>query len=182
MIKSKLLVSALILVGLTASAFGGGHKSGENLTTFQKSFLAHYTSETDKLISLAEAFSDEGLKWQPADGIRSVRQAMLHVASGNYYIGGLIGGKVPEGLNPRQFEKTVTTKAEVIETLKKSIAFVKESVSAHDEESLNEQIKLFGNEVPRMQAVLLLGGHNFEHLGQLIAYARSTGVVPTWSK
>ena len=182
MINSKLLVSALLLVGLTASAFGAGHKSGE-LTTFQETFLAYYTSETDKLVNLAEAFSEDGMNWRPAEGIRSVREAILHVASGNYGIGGRIGAKVPEGLNPRQFAKTITTKADTIKTLKQSIAFVKKAVKSQNEASLNEKIPFFGgNEVPRMQAIILVGGHNFEHLGQLIAYARSSGVVPPWSQ
>lgn len=182
MIKSKLLVAALLLVGLTASAFGAHHKSGE-MTTFQKSFLAYYTSETDKLVDLAEAFPEDGMEWRPAEGIRSVREAILHIAGGNYFIGGRIGAEVPEGLNPRQFDKTITTKADTIKTLKDSIAFVKKAVKGLNEESLKEEIPLFGgNEVPRMQAVLVMGGHNFEHLGQLIAYARSSGVVPPWSQ
>ncbi len=182
MIKSKLLVFALLLGGLTASAFAAGHKSGENMTTFQKSFLAYYTSETDKLVDLAEAFSEDGMGWRPADGIRSVREAILHVAGGNYFIGGRIGAKVPEGINPRKFDETILTKADTIQTLKESIAFVKNAVKHMNEESLNENVQMFGNEVPRMQAVLLIGGHNFEHLGQLIAYARSSGVVPPWSQ
>lgn len=182
MIKSKLLVSALLLVGLTASAFGAGHKSGENMTTFQKTFLAHYTAETNKLVDLAEAFSDDGMSWRPAEGIRSVREAILHVAGGNYFFSGMLGAERPEGINPREFEKTVKTKAEAVKTLKQSIAFVKKAVRGLDEESLNEKIKMFGNEVPRMQAVMTLGGHNYEHLGQLIGYARSSGVVPPWSQ
>ena len=182
MIKSKLLVSALLLLGLTASAFGAGHKPGE-LTTFQETFLAYYTGETNKLVDLAEAFSEDGMDWRPAEGIRSVREAILHVAGGNYGIGSRISGaKLPEGINPRQFAKTITTKADTVQTLKDSIAFFKKAVKGMDEASLNEKINLFGGEVPRMQGVILLGGHNFEHLGQLIAYARSSGVVPPWSQ
>ncbi|MDA0349118.1 MAG: DinB family protein [Verrucomicrobia bacterium] len=182
MIKSKFLISTLLLIGLTASVFGAAHKSGENLTTFQKSFLAHYSSETDKLVQLAEAFSEDGMEWRPAEGVRSVREAILHAASANYFFAGMFGAETPEGVNPRQFEKTITTKAETVKVLKASIAHAKKAVRALDEASLNENIKLFGQEAPRMQAVMLAGGHCYEHLGQLIGYARSSGVVPPWSQ
>ena len=182
MIKSKLLVSALLIFGLAASAFAGGHKPSENMTTFQKTFLAHFEAETNKLVDLAEAFPEDGMSWRPAEGIRSVREAILHVAGGNYFLGGMLGAERPEGINPRQFEKTITTKAEAVKTLKESIAFAKKAVSQLNEDSLNEKIKMFGNEAPRMQAVMTMGGHNYEHLGQLIGYARSTGVVPPWSQ
>jgi uncharacterized damage-inducible protein DinB len=169
-------------MGLTGSTFGAAHKSGENLTTFQQVFLKSYSGETDKLVSLAEAFTEEGYKWRPAEGIRSVREAILHVASANYGIGGILGKKVPEGLNPEGFEKSITSKAETIKVLKESIAFAKAAVRALNEDSLNEQIEYFGMESPRMGAVMILGGHANEHLGQLIAYARSSGVVPPWSQ
>jgi uncharacterized damage-inducible protein DinB len=182
MTKSKLVLSALILLGLTVSAFGAHHKSSENLSTFQQVFLKTFGDETDKLVSLAEAFSEKGLEWRPAEGIRSVREAILHAAGANYYFGSLLGKEVPEGLNPRGFEKSITGKAETIAALKESIKFAKAAVSGASEESLNENIKLFGSESPRMTAVMIMGGHTYEHLGQLIAYARSYGVVPPWSQ
>ena len=35
---------------------------------------------------------------------------------------------------------------------------------------------------PLMKAALWIAGDQHEHLGQLITYARSVGVVPPWSK
>ncbi len=152
------------------------------MTTFQKTFLAHYTSETDKLVNLAEAFSEDGMNWRPAEGIRSVREAILHVAGANYGIARVLGAQIPEGINPRGFDKTVKGKADTIKVLKESIAFAKKAVKSLNEDSLNEEVKFFGMEAPRMQAAMILGGHAYEHLGQLIAYARSSGVVPPWSQ
>ncbi|MCZ6675328.1 MAG: DinB family protein [Verrucomicrobia bacterium] len=180
--KCKLLLSALLVMGLTVSTFGAAHKAGEKLTTFQQVFLKSYTGETDKLVDLAEAFSEKGYSWRPAEGIRSVREAILHIASANYGIASKLGKEVPEGVNPRSFEKSITGKAETIKVLKDSIRFAKAAVRGLNEESLKEQIDLYGNESPRMAAVMVLGGHAYEHLGQLIAYARSSDVVPPWSK
>jgi len=167
---------------LLISAFGDHHKKSES-SVFLTTFLGAYTGETDKLVSLAEAFPEDGFEWRPAEGIRSVREAILHVATANYFISArFLGAEMPEGLNPREFEKTNKTKAETIATLKKSIQFVKDAAGGLNDASLAEPIKLFGNDSNRMGAVLAVGGHAYEHLGQLIAYARSSGVVPPWSQ
>jgi hypothetical protein len=47
---------------------------------------------------------------------------------------------------------------------------------------LQTPVKLFGHDLTKQGAVMLLLGDQHEHLGQSIAYARSNGVVPPWSK
>jgi len=169
----KILLAALVSGGLFGSSFAEHHKKGGR-SLFQQTFLATYAGETDKMVSLAEAFT--------AEGVRSVREAILHVAGANYGLGArFLGKEMPKGINPRQFNKTIKGKEDTIKVLKDSIQFVKEAVGGLDEASLAESIKLFGNDSSRMGAVLVLGGHAYEHLGQLIAYARSSGVVPPWS-
>ncbi len=180
--KNKVLVAALLVGGLIGSIFGDHHKQGEGSSMFKEVFLATYSGETDKLVSLAEAFSKEGFEWRPAEGIRSVREAVLHVASANYYLVSKLGGKTPEGLNPQTFEKEITNQAQAIATLKQSIKIAKATVEGLSEAELAETVNLFGNESPKMAVTMILNGHASEHLGQLIAYARSSGVVPPWSQ
>ncbi|MCB1122082.1 MAG: DinB family protein [Verrucomicrobiae bacterium] len=180
--KIKFLTLPILILGLASTAFGAAHKGGENMTSFQQVFLKQFSSESDKLVSLAEAFSEQGYAWRPAEGIRSVREAILHVASGNYNIASRLGKAVPAGVNPRGFDKSVNTKADTIQTLKDSIAFAKAAVMELDEAGLETEINLFGQQSPKMAAVMVVGGHTYEHLGQLIAYARSYGVVPPWSQ
>lgn len=178
---SKVLIGALLALGLIVSSFGDHHKQGEKTTMFQEVFLATYGGETDKLISLAEAFSEEGFEWRPADGIRSVRESVLHVASANYFLISKLGGEAPEGLKPRAFEKEITDRDQAIALLKQSIQVAKATVKGLSEAQLAEVVNFFGNESPKMAVVMTLNGHASEHLGQLIAYARSSGVVPPWS-
>ena len=172
------LLPILLIAGFVTNSFAAHH--GKPL--FVQTYLKSYTAETDKLISLAEAFSDEGMEWRPAKGIRSVREAILHVAQANYGIGSrFLGKKLPEGVNPREF-RNITSNSEAIALLKSSIQFVKDAIGSMDEAALAEEIKLFGQDSNRMGAAIAVGGHAYEHLGQLIAYARSSGVVPPWSQ
>jgi hypothetical protein len=47
---------------------------------------------------------------------------------------------------------------------------------------LNASVKMFGMDLTKQGAALMLIFDQHEHLGQSIAYARSNGVVPPWSK
>jgi len=133
----------------------------------------------DKLIDLAEAIPADKYGWRPADGVRSVSEVLMHVALGNFFIPGALGIDPPTDV-PTDGEKTVTTKDEVIALLKRSFDHVDRidlDSSKHD-----ELVQLFGNEWPRRRVLLLLMAHHHEHLGQMIAYARSNDVVPPWSR
>ena len=47
---------------------------------------------------------------------------------------------------------------------------------------LATKVKIFGMDSTKQGAAMMLLGDQHEHLGQSIAYARSNGVVPPWSK
>ncbi len=174
MIKRATLV-ALFSFGLVFTV------SAQN-STFHNAFLSGYDSATDKVMQLADAFSQDQYSWRPAEGVRSVSEAMMHVASANFFFASMLGAKTPEGVNPSELEKKVTSKEEAKKMLKMSIKLARKAVESTSAEALEEEIDLFGSKAPRMRLVILIGEHANEHLGQLIAYARTSGVVPPWSK
>lgn len=145
-------------------------------------FLNVYNTTTDKAAQLADAIPVEKFDWRPAEGIRSVRESVLHVASGNYFFGSMIGAEIPEGVDPQSLEKSEMSKEEAIAALKESVAYVQNFLDTVTEEELNTKIDFFGNEITKRQVMFILGDHAAEHLGQLIAYARMNGVVPPWSQ
>ena len=150
-------------------------------STFHSAFLSSYNQATGKVLQLADAFSQDQLAWRPAEGIRSVSEAMMHVASANFFFSSMLGAEVPEGINPQELESSVTNKAEVARILKMSVEHARKAIEKTSAEALDDEVDLFGNESTNMGLILLIGDHANEHLGQLIAYARSTGVVPPWS-
>lgn len=135
-----------------------------------------------KLIQLAEATPAEKFAWRPAEGVRSIGEVFMHVAGANYFFPTFWGGKIPDGLDPRGFEKQGGDKAKVVETLKASFAHVTQSIEGLPAAELDKQIKLFGNDSTVRMAVLIVATHGHEHLGQQIAYVRSNGIVPPWSQ
>jgi len=79
---------------------------------------------SQQLIALAEATPAEKYSWRPASGVRSTSEVYMHIAIANFYLLSVTGPKVPADLN-ENMEKTVTSKAEVIAWLKRSLEAVK---------------------------------------------------------
>lgn len=135
-----------------------------------------------KLIQLAEATPAEKFGWRPSEGVRTTGEVFMHVAGANYFFPTFWGVKVPEGIDARGFEKMGGDKAKVVETLKASFAHATKAVEEMPDSELDKSIKLFGNDSTVRMAALIIATHGHEHLGQSIAYARSNGVVPPWSR
>ena len=70
----------------------------------------------------------------------------------------------------------------ILKAYNQSTAFVREKMMAIDPGSLNEEVDLGFAKMNRLSALLVVLEHTGEHKGQLIAYARSNGVVPPWSQ
>ncbi len=136
----------------------------------------------EKLVALAEAFPAEKYTWRPGEGVRSVGEVFAHVAGGNYFLPTLWGAKPPAGVNPRGFEKEGGDKAKTIDNLKKSFDAVKQTIAAVPEADLDKSVKVFDHEGTVREVLLIIATHAHEHLGQSIAYARTNGVVPPWSR
>jgi uncharacterized damage-inducible protein DinB len=79
-------------------------------------------------------------------------------------------------------EKSVTSKEEVITWLKRSLEAVKTAHAATTPKDLERKVKIADREATVDGMYLRIIVHANEHMGQLVAYARLTGVVPPWSK
>jgi uncharacterized damage-inducible protein DinB len=135
-----------------------------------------------KLIALAEATPVEKFAWRPAEGVRTTGEVFAHVAGGNYFLPTFWGAKVPEGVDPRGFEKSGSDKAKTIENLKKSYDYVRQAAQALPAADLDRAIKMFGRDAVVREVLLALATHSHEHLGQSIAYARMNKITPPWSQ
>jgi uncharacterized damage-inducible protein DinB len=168
-----------VLIGATAVARGAEPTAAP--TGFRAEFIAEVDSIGKKLTNLAGAIPQEKYGWRPAPGIRSVSEVYVHVAGGNYLLPSFMGVKVPEGIS-REMEKTVTEKAKVIETLKKSLEHVRSVAENMSDADLDKKVKFFGREMTQRALMVVTLNHMHEHLGQSIAYARMNGVAPPWSE
>lgn len=155
-------------------------QSSAKVSGFRGIFLSDLKDSEDKLVALAGAIPAEKYSWRPAKGVRSVSEVYMHVAGTNYFVGGPIGVKAPSGFSFNS-EKTVTEKAKVIEALRASFAQIRQAVMNLSDADMSKPTTAEGQPTTYEGLLFFLAGHTHEHLGQLIAYARSNGIVPPWS-
>lgn len=152
--------------------------------TAQSGFFSDYQGQWNyvekKIKDLAEAIPEDKYSWRPAEGVRSVQEVVVHISGGNYYLPSMIGINPPEGMS-EDMEKTITEKSEAISELTKSFEHVRNALKKMSDADLDKPAELFGQKSNVRNALFILLGHTHEHLGQLIAYARSNGVVPPWT-
>ena len=135
---------------------------------------------SQQLISLAEATPEDKFAWRPAPGVRSTSEVYMHVVLANFYLLSVTGSKMPKDLN-EGMEKSVTAKAQVIAWLKRSLDAVKEAHLAETPTDLKRKVHIADRDATVDGMYLRIIVHANEHMGQLVAYARMTGVVPPWS-
>jgi uncharacterized damage-inducible protein DinB len=80
------------------------------------------------------------------------------------------------------FEARKLTKEQIIAELEASFTNLHQAFALTTDANVNENMKFFGQDITRRRAVIGTVTHLHEHLGQLIAYARSNGVTPPWSR
>ncbi|SEB44412.1 Uncharacterized damage-inducible protein DinB (forms a four-helix bundle) [Maribacter dokdonensis] len=147
----------------------------------QSSIQAVLTGNQLQVVQLAEAFPEEKYDWRPAEGISSVGEALLHVAGANYFLGSKLGFAPPEDIDIMGLSK-ITGKENIIAALKKSNEFVLKNITKVEDGTLDEEVDFGFMKSNKLGGLLAIMEHNGEHKGQLIAYARTNGVVPPWSK
>lgn len=76
----------------------------------------------------------------------------------------------------------VTDPEKLQEALRSSYANLQKTITGLSNADLKAPVKLFGMDMTKEGAIRFLFGDQHEHLGQSIAYARSNGAVPPWSK
>lgn len=136
---------------------------------------------SNQLVALAEATPADKYGWRPAPGVRSTSEVYMHIVTANFGLLSVTGPAMPPDLKD-DAEKTVTSKPEVIVWLKRSLEAVKKARAAETPEHLAKSLKVDGRDSTVDAMYLRIIIHANEHMGQLVAYARMTGVVPPWSK
>lgn len=178
-----LLAVALLSCRVTAASAGDDVQldPAEMAKGLPKDAVAQLDDAAQKLVELAEAIPESRYGWRPGKGVRSVSEVFRHVAAANYQLGAFLGVKPPDGLEPAKFEKTPMTKAQIEDLLRQSFTHARRVMASLSDAQLAEEVPFFGEPSSRRAVMLTMVSHAHEHLGQMIAYARTNRVVPPWT-
>lgn len=171
----KKLFLCFVVFGLPAVAW-----SQDN--SFQNELAGMIQFNSGRVLSLAEVIPAEKYSWSPSEEVRNIGQAMMHIASANYFFGMKLGASLPEGIDPMKVEKSAEGKEEIMAVLKRSYDFIMEASKGVPTASLSDQVDFPFGKFSKSNTMMIIMAHCGEHMGQLVAYARMNDIIPPWSK
>jgi hypothetical protein len=121
--------------------------------------------------------------FKPVDTVRTYGQILAHLAGANYiFCAAAKGEKSPFAED--DFEKTATTRAQIMKALEDSIKYCDGAYAALDDRKAAEMIDgpFGGGKSARASALMGNTGHLQEHYGNLVTYLRINGLVPPSSQ
>jgi uncharacterized damage-inducible protein DinB len=146
-------------------------------TKIQAAFGDDAGTLSDKFTGLARVMSGK-YDWKPGQGVRSVGDVFNLIVKENGLLAGVLSGTPNTGAPPAP----ITDPEKMQEALKASYADLQKAITGLSDNDLQAPVKLFGRDMTKQGALMLILLDQHEHLGQSIAYARTNGVVPPWSK
>ena len=142
----------------------------------QAAFAEDAGTLSDKFTGLARVMSGK-YDWKPGEGVRSVADVFNLIVFENGLLAGVLSSS-PAAARPAP----ITDPEKLQEALKASYINLQKAITGLSDNDLRATVKLFGRDWTKRDAVMHVLQDQHEHLGQSIAYARTNGVVPPWSK
>jgi uncharacterized damage-inducible protein DinB len=143
----------------------------------QAAFAKDAETLSAKFTGLARVMSGK-YDWKPGRGVRSVGDVFNLIVTENRMLAGVLSGTPNTGAKPAP----ITDPEKLQEALKSSYIDLQKAITGLSDTDLQAPVKLFGRDMTKQGALMLILVDQHEHLGQSIAYARTNGVVPPWSK
>jgi len=145
-----------------------------------KGYEGEWSHVSEQLIALAEATPAEKFAWRPAPGVRSTSEVYMHI----------VREFLPAELHRAEDARRHERGHEQIRHLEGRGHRLAEAVARSrqdrprrgDAQRPGRKVKTFAGDATVDAVYLRIIIHANEHMGQLVAYARMSGVVPPWSK
>jgi len=189
--STGLLVLTLLLFAVSAAAQAtnpAGKPPVEHRDVTQ--VLDHIVSHTEhEFTGAADAMPEDKFGFAPSNGefkaVRTFAQQIKHVAAVNYELGAaILQEKPPVDINDEAGPASIQSKAEIMQYLKDSFAYVHKAVATINENNLVEAVKSpFGEgKVTRLGLTTSVSWHTYDHYGQMVEYLRMNGIIPPASR
>src|SRR6266478_1838364 len=158
----------------------------------EKHALQIFLKLTEKaIVSAADAMPADKYGFAPTDGefkgVRTFVQMVKHLSATNYIrAAAALGEESPPDASDELGPEAVRTKAEILNYLKGSFAYLDKAIEAIGQK--NTPVKsspispLKSTEATRLALVVESLAHAFDHYGQMVEYLRMNGVVPPASR
>ena len=170
MLKRSLILVVAASVPLFAQATANPAASAARLI---------WESNQDFITQSAADVPENLYSFRPTPDVRTFGEIIGHVAGAQgMFCAIALGEKVPA---EDAVEKTATTKAALVDALKKSNEYCARAYAMTDQAAV-AMVDLFGQQRSKLYALMMNASHNAEHYGNLVTYMRINKIVPPSSR
>jgi hypothetical protein len=145
------------------------------------------------VVPAADAMPEDRYSFTPGSGeckgefkgVRTFAEQVKHFAAANFQLGSLtLGEKPPHGERGEAAPESIQTKAQIMDYLKGSFAYLHRAAAAIDEKNAADPIELRGRKNGGTRVGFLVDAiaHSQNHYGQMVEYLRMNGIVPPSSR
>jgi uncharacterized damage-inducible protein DinB len=166
----------LFICLLISAAVAAAQDNANPFSTFNK---AAYARMKGIMLASAEKMPEESYSFKPTEAVRSYGQLVGHLADAQYLFCSMALGEKNPGL---KIEQTKTSKADLIAALKEAEAYCDKAYDTMTDASGAQMVKLFGNDAPKLDVLVVNNMHNMEHYGNMVTYMRMKNIVPPTSE
>jgi len=128
------------------------------------------------LVQSAEKMPEADYGFQPTKDVMTFGQLLTHVANSSFTY--CARGKGEDNPNKEDFQKTRTTKADIVKALNDAAAYCDGVYGGMTDAAALELVKAGQNLVPKARFLITNISHDNEHYGNLVTYMRLKGLVP----
>lgn len=154
--------------------------------SLQDSQVSDIETMKDKFVGLAQAFDEAQYEWRPMDGVRSVSDVFALIIAECHVFPAAWGHEPPagaaSGFGAEMRRAGMLSRTEIISELGSAFDHLIGVVRGMDGTERVAGSDYFGRPLQIDANIVISMGDMHEHLGQLIAYARTNHVVPPWSR
>jgi uncharacterized damage-inducible protein DinB len=145
-----------------------------------KAFRDDASDKAKNLIAAAEEMPAEKYGFKPTPAQMSFAQVVMHLAQGNDFLCGAIGGvKAPD----RAKLADTAAKEMLVAQLKETFKFCDDALAKLDDSKLGEEIPFFGGKMMTRAAMMTITtGDWADHYSQSAVYLRLNGHLPPTAK
>lgn len=167
-------------VALTALALLPQIASSQQASPVADAFRDYAKSSAKNLIAAAEAFPADKYTYKPTPVQMSVGDIVVHLAQGNDYLCGAIGGmKAPD----RSKMAGTDSKDALMARLRETFAFCDQALASLTDANLGEELPFFGGrKMTRAAIMTITTGDWADHYSQYANYMRLNGLLPPTAK
>jgi hypothetical protein len=142
-------------------------------------FRDNFKQVSRNLIDAGEEMPARRYSYKPTKAQMSFGKIMVHLAEGNDFLCGAIGGvKAPERTKVAETDSKVV----LVARLKETFAFCDQALAQLDDSKLAEQLPMFGQTMSRAGVIIITTGDWADHYSQEAIYLRLNGLLPPTAK